>query len=177
MCPSEVRVQSKIKKINKMPCGKAPSWNYRITTILEDTHNYSVDPPVAARPCAGIWRTCSPQCTLPVLGALLRPYLMGFPQCCLISSAVGPCCTTVSKSTMGGQTTRQRWATGPARRRASFEEGCFMPAGRPVTAEQPWGLGHWLLSLRLRVWWELGVCERHEGPGMWPGQADFTINL
>ena len=109
--------------------------------------------------------------------ALLRPYLMGFPQCCLISSAVGPCCTTVSKSTMGGQTTRQRWATGPARRRASFEEGCFMPAGRPVTAEQPWGLGHWLLSLRLRVWWELGVCERHEGPGVWPGQADFTINL
>ena len=27
------------------------------------------------------------------------------------------------------------------------------------------------------VWWEVGVFERHEGCGVWRGQADFNINL
>ena len=47
--------------------------------ILDNSLNHLVDSSVAASPCAGIQRTCSPQCTLLVLGALLVPYLMGLP--------------------------------------------------------------------------------------------------
>lgn len=39
-------------------------------------------------------------------------------------------------------------------------------------------MGAWALVavLGLAAWWELGLCEEHEEPGVWPGQADFIIS-
>lgn len=56
------------------------------------------------------------------LGVFLLPCLLGFSQFCLTSSAVTPGCMTLSRTSVGDQTTWQRLAKGPHKKRTGFRE-------------------------------------------------------
>jgi len=166
MCPSEVSEVFELRgskydeKHKDHSIWQCSFLDYMIATILNTNQNHLLTLTVAVWLCAEIWKTCSPQCTVFILGALLMLYLVRFPTALPYFFCSGNRLYSSIQDLKGGADHQVEVGNRPCQQKSCPEGKLLHVCGKAK-----------------HVWWEVGVFERHEGCGVWRGQADFNINL